>query len=35
MTEELKKTPLYQNYIDSGAKIVEFSGCDACSIFKY
>lgn len=26
MTEELKKTPLYQNYIDSGAKIVEFSG---------
>ena len=26
MTEELKKTPLYQNYIDSGAKIVEFGG---------
>lgn len=26
MTEELKKTPWYQNYIDSGAKIVEFGG---------
>ena len=26
MTSELKKTPLYQNYIDSGAKIVEFGG---------
>ena len=26
MTEELKKTPLYQNYIDSGARIVEFGG---------
>lgn len=26
MTEELKKTPLYQNYIDSGVKIVEFGG---------
>ncbi|WP_053026357.1 glycine cleavage system aminomethyltransferase GcvT [Staphylococcus haemolyticus] len=26
MTSELKKTPLYQNYVDSGAKIVEFGG---------
>lgn len=26
MTTELKKTPLYQNYVDSGAKIVEFGG---------
>ena len=25
MTSELK-TPLYQNYVDSGAKIVEFGG---------
>ncbi|MDU7187683.1 MAG: hypothetical protein E6294_16855, partial [Klebsiella sp.] len=26
MTTDLKKTPLYQNYVDSGAKIVEFGG---------
>jgi len=26
MTTELKKTPLYQNYVDNGAKIVEFGG---------
>ena len=26
MTSALKKTPLYQNYVDSGAKIVEFGG---------
>ncbi|KGF27576.1 MULTISPECIES: glycine cleavage system aminomethyltransferase GcvT [Staphylococcus] len=26
MTSEFKKTPLYQNYVDSGAKIVEFGG---------
>lgn len=26
MTSELKKTSLYQNYVDSGAKIVEFGG---------
>lgn len=26
MTSELKKTPLYQNYVDSSAKIVEFGG---------
>ena len=26
MTSESKKTPLYQNYVDSGAKIVEFGG---------
>ncbi|MDT0705876.1 glycine cleavage system aminomethyltransferase GcvT [Staphylococcus haemolyticus] len=26
MTSELKKTPLYQNYVYSGAKIVEFGG---------
>lgn len=26
MTSELKKTPLYQNYVDSGAKIVKFGG---------
>ena len=26
MTSESKQTPLYQNYVDSGAKIVEFGG---------
>ncbi|MDU3138534.1 MAG: glycine cleavage system aminomethyltransferase GcvT [Staphylococcus lugdunensis] len=26
MTSELKKTPLYQHYVDSGAKIVAFGG---------
>lgn len=26
MSEELKKTPLYQHYVDAGAKIVEFGG---------
>lgn len=26
MTTELKRTPLYQNYVDNGAKIVEFGG---------
>ncbi|QLK86080.1 glycine cleavage system aminomethyltransferase GcvT [Staphylococcus sp. 17KM0847] len=26
MTEELKQTPLYQQYVDAGAKIVEFGG---------
>ena len=26
MTTDLKKTPLYQSYVDSGAKIVEFGG---------
>lgn len=26
MTRELRKTPLYQNYIDCGAKIIEFGG---------
>ncbi|MDN8837034.1 hypothetical protein Q0M54_14695, partial [Staphylococcus aureus] len=26
MSNELKKTPLYQTFIDSGAKIVEFGG---------
>ena len=26
MTTDFKKTPLYQNYVDSGAKIVEFGG---------
>ena len=35
MTSELK-TPLYQNYADSGAKIVEFGWMgNACSIYKY
>ena len=26
MTNELKKTPLYETYVNSGAKIVEFGG---------
>ena len=26
MTQELKQTPLYQEYVDAGAKIVEFGG---------
>lgn len=26
MTSELKKTPLYETYVNSGAKIVEFGG---------
>lgn len=26
MSEELKKTSLYQHYVDAGAKIVEFGG---------
>ncbi len=26
MVQDLKKTPLYQHYVDAGAKIVEFGG---------
>ncbi|MGO1759603.1 MAG: glycine cleavage system aminomethyltransferase GcvT, partial [Mammaliicoccus vitulinus] len=26
MTTDLKKTPLYQTYIDQGAKVIDFSG---------
>ncbi|PTK07989.1 glycine cleavage system aminomethyltransferase GcvT, partial [Mammaliicoccus sciuri] len=26
MSSDLKQTPLYQNYVDRGAKIVEFGG---------